>query len=172
MTSPAEPHTEAAPAHEAPAVIHLPPPADMAPAKARHGSEKRQRSRVGFFRYDDEEFAELEKRARDAGLSVSAYGRECTVGRLGKPPRRRPRRIATVETAALMTALVAFNRANNNQNQLARTGNTLVLFAEEHGCERLAEMARELVLAVENLREDFAAPVAAILAAFGYDPEG
>ena len=42
-------------------------------------------------------------------------------------------RIATVETQALMAALVALNRANNNQNQLARTGNTLVLFAEEHG---------------------------------------
>jgi hypothetical protein len=57
-------------------------------------------------------------------------------------------------------------------NQQARTGNTLALFAEEHGSERLAEMARELVLAAENLREDFAAPVAAILAALGHDTEG
>ena len=77
-------------------------------------------------------------------------------------------RIATVETQALMAALVALNRANNNQNQLARTGNTLVLLAEEHGSERLAEAVSDLARAVESLRDDFAAPLAAILTALGY----
>jgi hypothetical protein len=165
--------TQPAPANQAPAVIHLPPPADIPPATTtRHGSSKRRRSRLGVFRYDDAEFAELERRARDAGLTVSAYGRQATIGPDTTPPRRRPRRIATVETEALMTALVAFNRDNNNLNQLARTGNTLALFAEEYGCNRLAGLAGDLVQGVENLRGDMAPALAAILAAVGHDPEG
>lgn len=173
MKSAARQITDPAPANQSPAVIHLPPPADMPPATpARHGSSKRRRSRLGVFRYDDAEFAELEKRARDAGLSVSAYGRQATIGPDAAPPRRRPRRIPTVETEALMTALVAFNRNNNNLNQLARTGNTLLLFAEEYGCERLADLARDLVRAAEDLRGDMAPALAAILAALDYDPEG
>ena len=71
-----------------------------------------------------------------------------------------------------MTALIPFNRANNNLNQLARTGNTLVLFAEEHGSERLAAAALDLAQAGVNLRDEFAAPIAAILAALGHVPEG
>jgi mobilization protein NikA len=172
MKSAAGQITQPAPTNQAPAVIHLPPPADMPPAPTRHGSDKRRRSRLGVFRYDDAEFAELERRARDAGLSVSAYGRQATIGADAAPPRRRPRRIATVETEALMTALVAFNRDNNNLNQLARTGNTLALFAEEYGCERLADLAGDLVRAVEDLRGDMAPALAAILAAVGHDPEG
>lgn len=172
MKSAARAITEPAPATEALGVIHLPPPADMPPPKARHGSNKRRRSRVGYFRYDDVEFAELERRARDAGLTVSAYGRQCTIGPDTTPPRRRPRRIPTLEMEALMSALVACNRRDNNLNQLARTGNTLLLFAEEYGCERLADLARDLVRAVEDLRADMAPVLAAILAAIGHDPEG
>jgi hypothetical protein len=165
--------TQPARANETPAVIELPRPADIPPATtARHGSDKRRRSHLEQFRTDDDEHDELERRARDAGLSVSAYSRQCTIGPDTTPPRRRPRRIATVETEALMTALVAFNRANNNQNQLARTGNTLLLFAEEYGSERLAELARDLVRGVEELRADMAPALAAILAAIGHDPEG
>jgi Mobilization protein NikA len=163
---------EPAPAREAPAVIHLPPPPDIAaPPKARHGSGKRRRTHLEQFRTDDDEHAELERRARDAGLSVSAYNRQCTIGEDTAPPRRRPRRIATAEAEALMTALVAFNRANNNLNQLARSANTLALFAEEHR-HRLADLTGDLVQAVEDLREDFAPSLAAIRAAIGHDPEG
>jgi hypothetical protein len=60
------------------------------------------------------------------------------------------------------------NRDNNNQNQLAHNGDTLVLFAEEHGSERLAEAVSDLAREVESLRDDFAAPLAAILTALGY----
>jgi hypothetical protein len=172
MKSAARAITEPAPATEAPDVIHLPPPADLPPVPARHGSDKRRRSRLAAFRYDDDELAELNRRARDAGLTVSAYGRQCTIGPDTTPPRRRPRRIPTLEMEALMTALVACNRRDNNLNQLARTGNTLTLFAEEYGCDRLADLAGDLVQAVKDLRDDFARPLAAILAAIGHDPEG
>lgn len=173
MTSTARQITEPAPARAAPPVIHLGPPPAVTPAtKARHGSGKRRRVNLEQFRTDDDEHAELERRARDAGLSVSAYSREAAIGPDRKPPRRRPRRIATADAEALLTALVGFNRANNLLNQTARTGNTLALFAEEYGARRVAEIAREILRAVENLREDFAPPCAAILAAIGNDPEG
>jgi hypothetical protein len=172
MKSAARQVTEPAPARELPAVIHLGPPPDIAPLKVRHGSGKRRRKHLEQFRTDDDEHGELERRARDAGLSVSAYSRQCAIGPDATTPRRRPRRIPTVEIEALMAALVAFNRANNLQNQLARTGNTLALFAEEYGSERLADLAGDLLQAVENLREDFAPPLAAILAALSHDPEG
>jgi hypothetical protein len=116
---------------------------------ARHGSDKRQRSDGVFVRLLPAQFVRLKMEAADARMTVPAY---LLAGRLGPdavpPPRRRPRRIATVETQALMAALVALNRANNNQNQLARTGNTLALFAEEHGSERLAEAAGMLIQSI------------------------
>lgn len=172
MKSAARQVTRPAPAQAAPAVIHLGPPPDIGPPKERHGSEKRRRARLGVFRYDEAEYAELEQRARDAGLSLSAYGRQATIGPDTTAPRRRPRRIATVEIEALMTALVAFNRGNNNLNQVARTLNTLALFADEHGAARLIELLDELRRPLELLQDQFAAPLAAILAAIGHDPEG
>lgn len=160
---------EPAPASEAPEVIHLPPPPDTAPPKARHGSNKRRRSRVAFFRYDEAEYAELERRARDAGMSVSAYGRHCTIGPDTTPPRRRPRRIPTLETEALMKALVSFNRALSLLNQQTRVANTLALFADEYGSERLADHAADFARAIENLQAEIAPALAAILAALDYD---
>ena len=164
--------TEPAPATEAPDVIHLPPPADLPPATARHGSEKRRRSDGVFVRLLPPQKARLKSEAADARMSIPGYLLEGRLGPDTTPPRRRPRRIPTLETEALMTALVAGNRRDNNLNQLARTGNTLALFAAEHGCERLAEQARDLVRAVEDLRADMAPVLAAILAAIGDDPEG
>jgi hypothetical protein len=172
MKSAARAITEPAPATEAPDVIHLPPPADLPPAPARHGSEKRQRSDGVFVRLLPPQKARLKSEAADAGMTVPAY---LLAGRLGPdttPPRRRPRRIPTLEMEALMSALVACNRRDNNLNQLARTGNTLTLFAEEYGCDRLADLTGDLVQAVKDLRADFAPVLAAILAAIGHDPEG
>jgi len=171
MKSAARAITEPAPASAVPEVIYLPPPADIpsASAKARSGSNKRRRTRVCRFRYDDAEYAELEQRARDAGMTVSAYGRHCTIGPDTTPPRRRPRRIPTLETEALMKGVVAFNRAINNLNQLAHIGNTLLIFAEERSSERLADVAADLVRAVEDRRAEIAPALAAILAALDYD---
>jgi hypothetical protein len=171
---PATDEPEAPPAREAPAVIHLPPPAAIVPAKARrHGSGRRQRVDGVFVRLLPAQKARLAEEADAARMSIPGY---LLAGRLGEdetpPPRRRPPRAVGIDTEALMTALIPFNRANNNLNQLARTGNTMMLFAEEHGSDRLAAAARDLVRAVENLRDDFAPAIAAILAALGHVPEG
>jgi hypothetical protein len=91
---PAEP----APASDAPAVIHLP----RLPRPKK--KPKRQRSRMAFIRLDDAEFAELETRAREAGLSVGAYCRACSLGDAGPRARRRvtvERELLARNTAAL-----------------------------------------------------------------------
>ena len=169
MTDALNPYPEPRPASEAPEVTHLPQPGDIPPAAARHGSNKRRRVHLEKFRTDDNEHAELERRARDAGLSVGAYIRHCTIGPDTTPPRRRPRRIPTLETEALMKALVAFNRALNNLNQTAKTGNTMILLADEYGAARLAETGSDIVRAVDDLRAELAPVLAAILAALGHD---
>jgi hypothetical protein len=160
---------EPAPASEAPEVIHLPPPADIPREVTRHGSEKRQRSDGVFVRLLPPQKARLKSEAADAGMTIPAYLLEGRLGPDTTPPRRRPRRIPTLETEALMKALVAFNRANNNLNQTTHTGNTMMLFADEYGSERLADHAADLARAVENLRADMAPALAAILAALDYD---
>ena len=71
-----------------------------------------------------------------------------------------------------MQGLVSFNRANSLLNQQTHVANTLALFAEEHGAERLLAEVRELRRGVELLREQFEAPLAAIQAALGDEHEG
>jgi hypothetical protein len=166
--------TEAAPSPDTPAVIHLGPPPDLAAQKkARSGSSKRQRSVGVFVRLLPEQLARLQEDAAAARMSAPGY---LLAGRYGEdmapPPRRRPPAAVPVDRKALMAALVAFNRANNNLNQTAHTGNTMMLFADEHGAERLADIGRDIVRAVEALRGDFAPVLAAILAAVQRDTEG
>jgi len=123
---------------------------------------------MAFIRLDDQEFAELERRAGEAGLSIGAYCRARTLGDAGPRARRR----SPVDTTALMQGLAAFNRAHNNLNQATRALNTIALFAEEHGAERLVEMLDELNRALDRLDDEFAAPVAAILGALRDVREG
>ncbi len=89
----------------------------------------------------------------------------------GQRPRLHRRR-TSADVAALLQALVDFNRANSLLNQTTRTANTLALFAEEHEAGRLTEEVRALRQAVEALRGQFALPIAAIHAALGDDREG
>lgn len=154
---------------DAPNAVHMQDLAH-APKKRRSGSANRQRQAAVFVRLLPEQLARLTADANVAHMSVPAY---LLAGRLAEEtaPRRRRNR-ATVDDAALMRALVAFNRANNNLSQLVRIGNTLVLFAENHGGHRLPEGVRELSRAVDTLCEQFAAPVAAILEAVKHDREG
>jgi hypothetical protein len=166
MTDTPERIPESRAASQAPPVIHLPylpPPAP--PAKKQ---PKRQRPHVKHTRYSDEELTEFVKRARAAGLSDGAYTRVATIGEAGPRARRR----APVDAAALMHAVAAFNRAHNNLNQIARTLNTLTLFAEEHGAGRLHDLVDELRQPIELLQDQFAAPVAAIMGALQRDREG
>ncbi len=85
---------------------------------------------------------------------------------------RRRRGRGPVDVAALTAALVAFNRAGNNQNQIARGLNELLIIAREQPDARLESLLMELADAGRGLPVLFAAPVAAILAALDHDREG
>ena len=85
---------------------------------------------------------------------------------------RLSRRPTSVDTAALTQALVDFNRVGNNQNQIARALNELVLIAREQGNRRLEIRIEELAQSISELPATFAAPLAAIHAALSHDREG
>ena len=171
MTAPPRDFAEPAPASDAPAIIRLGPPPDLAPRKkARSGSNKRQRSAGILVKLTPADHQRVKTEAAAAGMSAAGY---LASGRLGEEQAYRPRlRRRPINEPALMRALAAFHRANNNLNQTARTGNTMVLFAEEHGAARLAEIGRDLVQAVEGVHADIAPALAAILAAVSGDPQG
>jgi hypothetical protein len=171
MTAPPPDLAEPAPARDAPAVIHFGPPPDRPrPKKARSGSDKRQRSAGILVKLTPADHQRVKTEAAAAGMSAAGY---LASGRLGEEQAYRPRRRRhPVNEPALMRALAAFHRANNNLNQTARTGNTMMLFAEEHGAARLAEIGRDLVEAVEGVRADLAPTLAAILGAVSGDPQG
>ena len=152
-------------------VIYLPDDRQRT-KKVTSGSENRQRRNVERFRTDDIERAALHEQLRALGLSLGEY-----VMQLGKiaggeisRPRRRGR--ASVDTVALTQAVVAFNRAGNNQNQIARALNELLLIAHEQSHARLESMVEELVDAIRGMPVLFAEPVAAVMAALNYDREG
>jgi hypothetical protein len=171
MKSPARDLVEPAPASDAPSVIHLGPPPDRArPKKAQSGSGKRRRSAGVFVRLLPEQLARLQDDAAAARMSMPGYLLAGRYGDDAAPPRRRPPAAVSVDRKALISALVAFNRANNNLNQTAHIGNAMMLFAAEHGAERLAELAADIARAVQLLRADMAPALAAILAALDYDP--
>ena len=89
------------------AIIHLP---DLSPRPTATKKPKRRRAHMERFRTNDEEHAELDRRARDAGLSINAYSRLRTLGDPGPRARRR----APVDATALARRLVAFNRQHSN----------------------------------------------------------
>ena len=87
-------------------------------------------------------------------------------------PARAPRRRAPVDVTALAHGLVAFNRQHSNYNQAVRALNRLALAAENDGWRDVPRELRELRRVIEQIQEQFAAPVAAILAAMRHDREG
>lgn len=171
MTAPPRDFTEPAPASEAPGVIHLPDRRQLT-KKVTSGSNKRQRQHLERFRTDDAEHAALHEQLRATGLSLGAYVMRLAAIEGGTVSRARRRGRAAVDVMALTQALVAFNRAGNNQNQTTHALNELVLIAREQGCDRLASQVRELAAALRGLPDLFAAPVAAIMAALNRDREG
>jgi hypothetical protein len=164
--------TPAAPpqAGPTPPVIHL-PDLRQASKKVTSGSAKRQRHHVERFRTDDAEHEALHGQLRESGLSLGAYVMQLAALRgMGRRPRLRRR--ATLDVKAVTAALVAFNRGNNNLNQLAHGANRLLLIAEERGSRDLAAEAKELRRAADALRDQFAPSIAAILAALSHVREG
>jgi len=147
------------------------PASPPAPArKTRHGSERRQRGHTVHVRFADDELAQLEQRADDTGLSLAAYLR---LRALDDPGPRARRRIP-VDRQALARATIEINRAGNNLNQIARALNEIARHADTTPVgEELAKLiVDDLAGPIRELCADFAAPIAAILAAFGRDREG
>jgi Mobilization protein NikA len=172
MSEPQPTIREPAPARAAPAVIHLPDQRQHGRKKVTSGSNKRQRRHLERFRTDDAEHAALHEQLRATGLSLGAYVMRLAAIEGGNVSRARRRGHAPVDVVALTQALVAFNRAGNNQNQTARALNELVLIAREQGCDRLEKQVRDIAAAVRAGPDLFAAPVAAIMAALNRDREG
>jgi len=163
-----EPLNEAAGEIQLPDVIYLPDETGQPERKWRSGSAKRKRQAAVLVRMLP---AQLERIIADAAASKMTVPEYLLTGRLTddvSAPRRHRRIRAPIDEAALMRALVAFNRASNNLNQLAHAGNRLALLSEQHGGirdEGIREDVRALSGAVDHLREEFSQPVAAILEA-------
>jgi hypothetical protein len=158
----------ATPAAELAALADFRPEAIQWLERAARKMPNRRRRHVERFRTDDEEHAELERRARDAGLTPHAYYRQRTLGDPGPRARRR----APVDVTALAQGVVAFNRQHSNYNQAIRALNRLALVAENDGLGDALQQLHELRALIEQLQEQFAAPVAAILDAMRHDREG
>lgn len=168
MPDPAEPVsydtandlTEARPATEAPAVIHLPdlaPEPVPPPAKRKNGravsikpgsqiSRRRcvddPRSTRIDLRVTPAQKAGITVGAENAGLSVAAF---ICLRTLGKTPPRAVRR-ASVEVGELARLRYEQSKRGGNLNQCAKNLNIIGRLAEEGtGCERLAEMVAEML---------------------------
>ncbi len=89
------------------------------PLAKRSGSERRQRSAPVSVRFLEDERADVELKARDAGLSLAAFLRASSLGTPGPRARRAP----PVNAEALGRATVALNKAGNNLNQIAHVLN-------------------------------------------------
>lgn len=123
------------------------------PAKARTGSEARQRRHVVGVRLDDTERAALEARAGDTGLSLGAYLRACSLETAGPRARRR----APVDRELLARTNAELNRVGNNLNQIAKAGH----IGQDAVLDDVTRTAGELRQALVMLRR-----------ALGYDSQG
>jgi hypothetical protein len=94
-------------------------PEAIAPRSRRSGSNKRQRGVPVSMRLLPSERAEVETRARAAGLSIGSYLRASALGSSGPRARRSP----PVNAEALAHAVAQLNKAGNNLNQIARVLN-------------------------------------------------
>lgn len=109
----------------------------------RSGSENRQRCAPVSVRCLPDERAELEMKAREAGLALASYLRACGLGTPGPRARRRP----PVNAEALARATAALNKAGSNLNQIAHVLNAAGAIG----------MAREYLSTLALVREAAAA---------------
>jgi hypothetical protein len=113
----------------------------------------------------------LKEEAAAAEMSLAGY---LASGRLGAEAAPRPRihRRRVRVPPAFLDSMAEFRRVNGLFNQHTRAVNVVMLFAEEHGAAGLAEEVRAWRRELERLREQFAAPIAAIHAALDHEREG
>ena len=163
---------QAAPAPDAaPDIIYLPDERQQR-KKVTSGSARRRRRNLEQFRTDDAERAALHEQLRVTGLSLGQFVMRLARIEGGKFSRPRRRGRASVDTVALTQAIVAFNRAGNNQNQIARALNELAVVAHEQSAARLENQVEALAEAIRGLPVLFEEPLAAVMAALNRgDPE-
>ena len=147
-----------------PEVIYLPDQRQRT-KKVTSGSSKRRRQHLERFRTDDVEHAALQEKMRASGLSLGGYVMKLAAIESGKGARDRQRPHPAIDAVALVRAQVAFSRANNNLNQIAHAANRLALDAAGFTPHTVAGELRELHRAIDAVRAEFAAPLAAILEA-------
>ena len=175
MTAPPYDLAEPAPASEAPAVIHLPPPPAAPLKKApRHGSEKRQRTAGILVKLAPADHQRLKSEAAAAGMSAAGY---LASGRLGAETTDRPRLRVRSRLPKLDTELLAHNNAElnhigSNENQRARVLNELLMYAREIGADRLERIITDDLEQTRAISGDIRRTLAANCRAFGYDSEG
>ena len=150
------PHS--APSNDTSPFVSLPP--QSRPRKP----PRRQRPYVQRTRYSADEMAELDRRARDAGFTVGAYCRACTLGDAGPRARRR----VTVDREFIARNTAALNHIGSNLNQMARSLNEIAL---DQSTGRLAQVA-EVVTPLDTTLDQLRAALAANRRALGYDSEG
>lgn len=163
MTAPPRDLAEALPEHEAPDVMPLPPPADSPAPRKRSGSTKRQRAGMAFIRLSEAERAELERRAKLAGLSIGSYCRQQALGTPGPRPRRAT---PTPDIELLARTYADLNRIGNNLNQIARALNEIALIGDT---ERLGWETTDLTENIREIQADLALTLFTIRQALGYD---
>jgi hypothetical protein len=83
--------------------------------KRKHGSEKRQRTKLTAHRWFKDEFREAAARADRAGLSFGAYIRAAALGNAGPRARRR----APADHVLLRQILGQLGKIGSNLNQIA-----------------------------------------------------
>ena len=120
--------------------------------KTKSGSQTRQRTAAALIALTPEERAEVERKAANAGLSLSSFGRACMLGDAGIRARRKP----TIEAATLAQTHGELRRVGNNLNQIAKALNS------GH---------RVLVPEVQKAAEDISLVMLEIMKAFGYQPD-
>ena len=81
----------------------------------RSGSEKRQRGAPVSIRFLDDERAEAQAKAAEAGMSLASYGRAAMLG----DPGIRAKRAPTLNAVLLAQAVAALNKAGSNLHQIA-----------------------------------------------------
>lgn len=110
---------------------------------------------------------------RASGKSLGAFVMELIGIEGGKDARPRiHRRRVRADVSAFLEGVVELRRSNSLLNQQTRAANTLTLFAEEHGAERLAEEVRAWRRSLDLSREQNAPTHAAIIAALDDEREG
>lgn len=104
--------------------------------RKRSGSTTRQRGNPLSFRLLPGERAQLELRAREAGLSIGSYVRASALGSAGPRARRSP----PVNAELMAHAVAQLNKAGSNLNQIAHVLNAGRAAGTKECLEALAEV--------------------------------